>query len=138
MKKERLLLFFAILFCSFVNAQDSVSLKSRKHATEEYIIKKDSSKLYGNVKQRQGKVFLDDEEYDLNLLLGYKEGNHYHAVFGNSIYWVYALGKIQAYMQWQFDGSGKTGQPQVLDTCVRKMGFVTGLTKRNPYCNSCK
>ena len=102
------LLFVGLLFTFSANAQDSTKSKKGKVPPEEYIIKKDSSKLVGNVKRKKSKIFLDDQEYKISDLLGYKEGNHYHAIFGDKIYWVWALGKIQAYSQWETIDLGTT------------------------------
>ena len=84
-------------------AQDSTNIKSKskKAPPEEYIIKKDSTKIVGNVKLTKGTVLLDDKVYEFSELMGYKDGNHYHAIIGNNIYWVWALGTIQAYSEWE-------------------------------------
>jgi hypothetical protein len=101
----RILLLLGILVGYCANAQDDAQTKSKKLPKEEYIIKKDSSKLVGNVTLKKGRIFMDDKEYEVTELLGYKEGKHYHAIFGNTVYWVWALGKVQAYSNWQTIGT---------------------------------
>ena len=97
-------LCIATLFTSLVYAQDS-PFAQQKGSSEEYIIKKDSSKIIGNVKEKKGKVWVDGTGYEYSDLVGFKEGKHYHAVINGQVFWVFALGKIQAYMKWVQTGA---------------------------------
>jgi len=109
--KAMILLCFASLFMIRVHAQDSAKLVPRPKSKGEYIILKDSTKLIGNVRKTRDGIKLDDKLYRADQLLGYKEGGDYHAIFDGGVYWVWALGKIQAYSQWQTTGTGTDYNP---------------------------
>lgn len=123
----RILFLLGILFSHCLNAQESFKVKLKKAPKEEYILKKDSSKIVGKVNLRSDKIFLDDKGYELSELIGYKKGNDYHAIFGNSIYWVWALGKIQAYSEW------RTLQKYVVFD-KKKPDPITYVEKRSSFC----
>ena len=97
----RILVGLAILFSCQLHAQDADKSKSKAPSAEEYIIKKDSTIVAGKVTYKKGKVILDGTEYEPGELLGFKDGKDYRAVIGDAIYYVWTLGKIQAYSYWQ-------------------------------------
>lgn len=91
--------------------RDSAKLVPRKNTKGEYIILKDSTKLVGNVWRSDNGLKLDGKFYGYEQLLGYKENSGYKAIFNNGVYYVWALGKIQAYSQWLTTGTGHDYNP---------------------------
>ena len=112
--RTMVLLCITSLFTCYVHAQDSAKLVPGPKSKGEYIILKDSTKLTGNVQRSRDVIKLDGKPYELDQLLGYKENADYHAIFNDGVYYVWALGKIQAYSQWQSFGKGTTYNPHAL------------------------
>lgn len=120
-------LCISMLFSSFVYAQDS-PFAQQKGSSEEFIIKKDSTKIVGSVKEKKGKIWVDGTAYEYTEVVGFKDGKHYHAVINGEVFWVFALGKIQAYMKWIPTG----GTSSVAAGYMRKgNGELIGYTTRN-------
>lgn len=109
-----ILLCIVSLIMTKVYAQDSTKLVPRPKSKGEYIILKDSTKLIGNVWRSGGGIKLDGKPYGFDQLLGYKENGEYRAIFNNGVYYVWALGKIQAYSQWLTTGKGLDYNPHAV------------------------
>jgi hypothetical protein len=112
--KTMILLCITALFTCCIHAQDNAKLVPKPKSKGEYIILKDSTKLTGNVRRSRNGIKLDGKPYELDQLLGYKENSDYHAIFNDGVYYVWALGKIQAYAQWQTIGRSITNNPHPL------------------------